>query len=274
MPSARAWLARRGAAAGVLAAALLACDPPRYSSGCPGIPDWPGPTPLAVPAGFGTLDAHAWTALRDSAWSYLRRSSSRDDDICRDPSAHPPRTALRIVFTPDMRPNTEPSVHWIRLPHLTAVYAAWDMRLSPNWTGSPAGGGKIVFLHADSGGQVYANIGGSRAPHHIDVNTEWAPYGSKFWEPNVDSTPVVYGRWYRIEWYAQWSSTPGAADGVLRWWVDGVLNGDYADVEFPFPAGFSQFEFAPTRQQPPPDPQYMYVAHTTLAAAPGDVGRP
>ena len=51
---------------------------------------------------------------------------------------------------------------------------------------------------------------------------------------------------------------PDAADGVIRWWVDGVLNGNHFDVRFP-PAGqgFQQFEFAPTVQIPAPAEQYM-----------------
>jgi len=170
---------------------------------------------------------------------------------------------VRIIFTPDMRPNTEPSVHWIGLPFVNAVYAAWSVRLSPNWTSSPAGGGKITFLHTPMG-QVYTGFFGSTAPHHVSVNTEWAPYGQLIWDPNVTTTPVTYDRWYRIEWYMKWESVPGAGDGVMRWWVNGVLNGDYSNVRYPI-GGFSQFEFAPTLQNPPPQEQYMYVGHTYIS---------
>jgi len=96
------------------------------------------------------------------------------------------------------------------------------------------------------------------------VNTEWTPYGQKIWDPNVTLTPITYGRWYRIEWYMRWESLPGASDGVIRWWVNGTLNGDYRSVRFPI-GGFSQFEFAPTLQKPPPEEQYMYVSHTYVS---------
>jgi hypothetical protein len=46
--------------------------------------------------------------------------------------------------------------------------------------------------------------------------------------------------------------------------VDGVLNGDYTTVHYPNAAGFSQFEFAPTRQRVSVE-QYMYVDHTTVS---------
>jgi hypothetical protein len=238
---------------------LAAClEPP---PACDGSPAWPGEAALHEPAGFRVLSDQPWTELKGDGWGYLRRTSSKDDDICAD-NATARSTALRIIFTPDMMPNTEPSVHWIGLPLVRAVYAAWYVKLSPNWTPSPAGGGKISFVHTPTA-EVYMNVGGSSAPHRINVNTEWPPYGP-FREPNVTTTPVRYGQWYRIEWYLQWESVPGAGDGVLRWWVDGVLNGDYRDVHYPI-GGFGQFEFAPTLQNPPPEEQYMYIGHTYVS---------
>ena len=62
---------------------------------------------------------------------------------------------------------------------------------------------------------MYTNIAESRAPHHINVATTWEPYGYRFWEPNVATTSILYDRWYRIEWYARWSSTPTADDGII-----------------------------------------------------------
>jgi len=57
----------------------------------------------------------------------------------------------------------------------------------------------------------------------------------------------------------------GAGDGILRWWVDGVLNGAYCNVSFPANGtGFQQFEFAPTIQIPPRAEQYMYIDHTSI----------
>jgi hypothetical protein len=207
--------------------------------------------------------------LTGNGWGYLRRTSSKDADIAMDATApFSPPDVLRIVFTPDMRHDTEPSVHWISLPRRPReFYARWWMKLSANWTASPAGGGKITFLHVDPGGQgqVYTGLFGAGAPHHVSVNTEWAPYGQKIWPPNVTTSPISYARWYEIEWYVKWASSPGANDGIMRWWVDGVLNGDYARVRFP--AGgtrFQQFEFAPTLQNPPPEEQYMYIDHTHL----------
>jgi hypothetical protein len=211
-----------------------------------------------------------WAAMTGNSWSYMRRTGSKDDDIVTDATApFVPPTMLRIIFTPDMQRDSEPGVHWIPLPNKREVLTEWWMKLSPNWTSSPAGGGKISFLLAapDGQGQVYSGVFGSREPHHISINTEWMPYGQKIWEPNAARTPVLYDRWYRIQWYMRWASAPGARDGVLRWFVDGTLNGDYFDVVFPSGGvGFQQFEFAPTLQNPPRTEQYMYIGPTFLSS--------
>jgi len=214
-----------------------------------------------------------------TAWSFLRRTSSKDDDIVQDSTApHSPPNVLRIIFTPDMARDAEPSVHWIALPGVREVYTTWWMKLSPNWHPSPAGAGKITFLWTtpNGAGQVYTNLyhqGGNEVagwiqgpPYRIGANTEWAPYGQKIWLPNVATTLINPGEWHRIEFHYRW----GGSDGIIQWWVDGVLNGDYRTVTYPLAGqGFSQFEFAPTLQMPPPAEQYMYIDHTHISIPAG-----
>jgi hypothetical protein len=225
---------------------------------------------LAWQTGLAPVSDQPWNRMTGNGWNYLRRTSSQDDDIQTDPEApFTPQHVLRIVFTPDMIRDTEPSVHWIRLSSPTEVYAAWWIKLSATWKSSPAGGGKMTFLHTTPSGQgqVYSALFGATAPHHISINTEWAPYGQKIWDPNLANTPIVYNRWYHVEWHVRWSTAPDAADGIVRWSVDGVPNGSYANVVFPSGGvGFQQFEFAPTLQNPPRAVQYMYVGHTYVYA--------
>lgn len=253
--------------------------------------------PLREPAGLVTFNDQPWDETipppsgsilgrlqsflgrqpeKKTAWNFLRRTSSRDDDIARDIAApRSPPNVLRIIYTPDMAHDAEPSVHWIALPGVREVFTAWWMKLSPNWHPSPAGAGKITFLWTtpNGAGQVYTNLyhqGGNEVtgwvqgpPYRIGVNTEWQPYAQKIWLPNVGTTFINPGEWHRIEFYYRWGA---AGDGVIQWWVDGVLNGDYRTVSYPpVGLGFSQFEFAPTLQIPPPAEQYMYIDHTYIS---------
>jgi hypothetical protein len=287
---ARGLSASLGMVALSVALATLSCGGPAESAGLVGRPE----SPLHEPPGFVQFSDQPWDELtrppgrvlgrlqaflfrsskqQETGWSYLRRTSSKDDDIVQDSGApRSPPHVLRIIYTPDMARDAEPSVHWIALPGIREVYTAWWIKLSPNWQPSPAGGGKITFLWTTPNGlgQVYTNFyhpsadGSAQGPpYRIGANTEWAPYGQKIWYPNVTTTWINPGEWHRIEFYYRWGA---AGDGIIRWWVDGVLNGDQRAVTYPIGAlGFSQFEFAPTIQIPPRMEEYMYIDHTYIS---------
>jgi len=207
-------------------------------------------------------------------WKYMRRTSSKDAVITTDAAApFSPSNVLRIVYTPDMAPDSEPSVHWIGLPSPKEIYTAWWIKLSPNWIPNPAGGGKMTFLFTlPGGGQVYTNYYHPTAdgsvqgpPYRIGANTEWAPYGQQIWYPNVATTWINPGEWHRIEFYYRWETTPGVSgDGIIRWWVDGNLNGDQRNVHYPAVGGFEEFQFAPTVQFAGVL-RYMYVDHAHIS---------
>ena len=222
------------------------------------------------PAGFATFNDQPWDTVIGNGWNYLRRSATLDSTIANDSAApFSPPNELQIVFTPDMQPDSEPSVHWLGLPGLKEIYTGWWMKLSPNWDCSPAGCGKVTFLFTDGAGQVYTGVyhsdSGGGPPYRIAVNTEWAPYGQQIWYPNASTTPVSPGEWHRIEVYYKWETNSGASgDGIIRWWVDGVLNGNYTNVHYPA-SSFVEFQYAPTLQNPPAAEQYMYVDHTYVS---------
>ena len=221
------------------------------------------------PSGMTLLNDQPWNVLTGNGWNYLRRTSSKDAGIVVDTGAPlSPINVLRMVFTTDMQRDTEPSVHWMSLSGVKEIYTGWWMKVSPNWSCSPAGCGKVTFLFTNGSGQVYTNLyhpaSGSGPPFRIGANTEWAPYGQQLWFPNVTTTLVHPGQWHRIEFYYKWETTPGVSgDGIIRWWVDGMLNGNHTNVHYPA-ASFNEFQFAPTLQNPPPAEQYIYVDHTRV----------
>ncbi len=253
-------------ASGATLGIILPPPPPPPLSG-----SWPN-----EPAGFRLLNDQPWDLLTGSGWNWLRRAASINPSIAFDALApQSPPNVLQMVFTPDMGSDNEPSVHWIPVPGLKEIYTGWLSKLSSNWVASPAGAGKITFLFAGQGGQVYTGYyhkGGDVAsgwipgpPYRIGVNMEWAPYGQMVLLPNVATTFCAPGEWHRVEVYYKWETVPGVSgDGIIRWWVDGVLNGNYTNIHYPA-TSFTEFQYAATLQNPPPVTQYMYVDHTHVS---------
>lgn len=76
------------------------------------------------------------------------------------------------------------------------------------------------------------------------------PAGGRSLEQNRNgSKRLVAGQWHRMEIVLEMNSSPGSADGILKWWVDGVLVLDYSNVAFnsvASPSGFYGRHNSPT----------------------------
>jgi Tol biopolymer transport system component len=246
---------------------------------------WSGTLPGEIgvwpnePAGFVEFNDQPWDDLTGS-WNWLRRGSSKDPDIVADTAARfSPQNVLRMIFTPDMENGSEPSVHWIGLPGVDEIYTAWWIKLSPNWTAGAGTASQITYLFAGDGmGHVSTGFAHpcvwpqecnpevQGPPYKITAITNWEPYGQQIWYPNMATTRINPGEWHRVEFYYRWETTPGVSgDGVIRWWVDGLLNGNHATVHYPSQRGFLEFQYAPTLETAPHAEQHMSIDHTRVS---------
>lgn len=48
--------------------------------------------------------------------------------------------------------------------------------------------------------------------------------------PNVGPGQITAGNWTKIEVYAKASTTNTSQDGIMRWWVNGVMAGNYSNM--------------------------------------------
>jgi hypothetical protein len=240
------------------------------------LPGTPAVPPLAQwpnePAGMIPLNTQPWNALVGNGWNYLRRSSAKDAAVVADSTApFSPTGVLRLIYTAGCCTDAEPSVHWLSLPPLEEIFTGWWFKVSRNWIATPAGAGKITFLFTDGGGQVYTNLynppaaGSEGPPFRVGANTEWAPYGQRVWLPNLATTWIDNDAWHRVEFYYKWETTPGVSgNGIIRWWVDGILNGDHRNVHYPA-ARLLEFQIAPTVQFAGPQDRFMSFDHTYVS---------
>jgi hypothetical protein len=56
---------------------------------------------------------------------------------------------------------------------------------------------------------------------------------------------VASDRLPALKLYFKRSSTPTTADGIIRWWINGVLRGDYTNIRWPT-VNFETWRFSPT----------------------------
>lgn len=50
--------------------------------------------------------------------------------------------------------------------------------------------------------------------------------------PNVNGVQLVKGVWTKVEAYVKKSTTATSRDGIVRWWVNGVLSGNYTNINY------------------------------------------
>ena len=153
-----------------------------------------------------------------------------------DPTAPlSPSHVYDFVFPAGMIEGTAPSTIYYDNFSADEVYVGFWWKASSPFDLGP-NGNKIAFLFNGGGasGQQFLML---RPDGRLHVLPNYP--GDFMWRgPNVNATVVTLGVWHRIEWYAQ-SST-----GTLKWWLDGVLQGDHSDVRPPQP--FNLFELSPT----------------------------
>ena len=140
-----------------------------------------------------------------------------------------------FVFPEGMVEGYAPATVYYRLS-AREVYAAFFWKASSPFDLGP-NGNKIAFLFnggGSAGGQQFLIL---RRDGRLHVLPEYR--GDFRWrEPNVNPTPVTLGAWHLIEWYAELSS------GTLKWWLDGLLQGEHHDVRNA--VAFDMFQLSPT----------------------------
>lgn len=63
--------------------------------------------------------------------------------------------------------------------------------------------------------------------------------------PNVGNVQAVRGQWTKLEAYFKKSTTATSRDGIVRWWVNGVMVGNYTNMNYA-PNGLNEWVWSET----------------------------
>lgn len=133
-------------------------------------------------------------------------------------------------------------LHYIAPTLIREVYVGFWWRTNPEFTGNQVNANKTFFIRGTQGGQngVFYLRTNPGEPKFLYWSTQ-LPYNlnqcfgapdQDHCYPNVTTTPINPGTWYRVEVYMKASSCPTCRDGAVRWWINGVLNGNYSNFAY------------------------------------------
>ena len=195
------------------------------------------------PAGLTALTDRAWNNLSGGGWN---RRASTDDRIVDDTTAPAPAKALEYVFPAGFAGGTAPATHYYALGARRELFVGLEWKVNQPWQGHQSLVNKIQFVYTPTSDIAMVMYGPKNGPFELRVMPQWRENESAWLVPNANRIGPDVGRWHRLEWYLKYESAYGAADGVVRWWLDGSLVGDYANVRYPSDAGLSEYQISPT----------------------------
>ncbi len=207
------------------------------SVAAPGTGPWPN-----EPTGFPVIADNPFSLLDGDGWQILDTTAGLVTltlDLGAPLSAP---SVLQYAFPIGFEGGIGPGAEWYHLPDLRQVFVGTWWKVSNPWQGHGSNVNKIQILFPGNGGDIYMVMYGSPGgPYEIRVIPQFLNMPSEWLRPNVNDVPVTLGAWHRIEWLLVYNTTSNPPNGIIRWWLDGRLIGDYNNVAFP-PAPFTQYK--------------------------------
>lgn len=196
------------------------------------------------PVGMTLVTDTPLNALTGAGWQLVQRQTTNGSGVFSvpDPTAPiSPPNVLEFRYAVGYTGGSEPGCAFYNPPPIQETYFAFSWKPSNPWQNHPGSNvNKLAFLFPVSGNPIYIQMFNQGGQYFLTVEPEFAGDTRRL-DPNRTATPIVLGAWHLVEWYVKYG-----APGLTRWWLDGVLQGEYADLGTPSDAGFSEYQLAPT----------------------------
>ncbi|HEY8190314.1 MAG TPA: hypothetical protein VIF12_06480 [Micavibrio sp.] len=133
-------------------------------------------------------------------------------------------------------------MHYIAPTQITEIYVGFWWRVNPEFNGNGVNASKIFFIRGSppgTNGVFLMRTNPGEAPYlywttQTPNNRDQCGSGPDvdICYPNVQAVPLTRGQWYRVEAYFKASSCDTCHDGIVKWWVNGTLSGDYQNFAY------------------------------------------
>ena len=226
------WALRGGPSGRLLACAAMLLWSTTCASGQMG-PDQS--TISHEPAGFTPITEHYFnTLLNTDSAGFGTWHTSNGPSIVSDPTA--PRSAPNVAqftYPAGFQAGYAPShVNFDLPPNQSQLYLSFWMKLSSRFEGQSSETNKVLFVWIVDHPEVFlSNQGtGMAAPLIPTVRYQGDFDTRSYFRQNIGTEQAMTrGRWRRWE-VLLIANTPGQANGVVRFWIDGQKVGEYTDV--------------------------------------------
>jgi len=194
------------------------------------------------PTAFSAITDWNMNALTGGGWIITNANNYATVTTDSTAPVSPPNVG-QWMYPTGFAGGVEPAIMSHPLPATLKegfVGVAW--KPSNPWQGHSTYVNKIFFVFGGlCGNLIPIMYGPPGGPYQLRVAPEW---GNWTWlTPNVNDIPVALGKWHTIELYFK-LNTAGA--GIVRWWMDGTLLGQYTNLTFPAIGCFAEVQLAPT----------------------------
>ncbi|HEX2781672.1 MAG TPA: Ig-like domain-containing protein, partial [Gemmatimonadaceae bacterium] len=187
------------------------------------------------PAGLTLISDRHFAAFNEAGWTDDKRVNFSLVPDSTSPQPQP--TVGQVLYPAGFAGGTEPVNLYTQLGGRSTLYLAFWFKMSPNFYGHPNSSVNKLF-HIWIGGLnrvTLAVMGSGTTPSfqpQVRLQQVPAPGGVLNLLPNVvPGAQVVRNRWYKMELVLR-ANTPGASDGSVEFWLDGVKIGNYPNSAF------------------------------------------
>jgi hypothetical protein len=186
-----------------------------------------GPRPNE-PAGYVTITDQSMSSATADGW----RIDDGNPTVTTDATAPvSPSGVIRATYPAGTRAGGAPWTIERPLPGTTRLYYALSFKQSSNFQGESSGTNKLGFVWIHDNPSIFMSTEGvGSGSLEAIMRLQGVADSRDHLDPNKGKSAVVArGRWHL--WEAELiSNTGGLANGTVRWWLDGVLIGEYTDV--------------------------------------------